>query len=192
MTNRKERESDGGMSLHNHPPHQILYHAVVFVLAGTIIGVEEGVLLYKAMMVKKVVQPTDHNICTLATISCFIRQEVNLPGECLPADTKHSALPGCQKVDEARLRWIVHLLSIFKGRGTLMSWVFEGVHEYGGVNTPLVMKYARTLSLHSSHTALYYALSIFTIRRCSSASLMADFFSASKPLAMRTIAALFC
>ena len=118
MTNRKERQSDGGVSLRHHPPRQILYHAVVFVLAGTIIGVEEGVLLSKAMMVKNIVQLTDHSICTLATISCFIRQEVNLPGECLTVDTKHSALPGCQKVDGARLlrvRWIVHLLSIIRG-----------------------------------------------------------------------------
>ena len=109
MYDQQERQSDGGVSLRHHPPRQILCHAVVFVLAGTIIGVEEGVLLSKAMMVKKLVQPTDHSICTLATISCFIRQEVYLPGECLTVDTKHSAIPGSQKVDGARLlrvRWI--------------------------------------------------------------------------------------
>ena len=118
MTNRKGRQSDGGVSLRHHPPCQILYHAVVFVFAGIIIGVEEGMLLSNAMMVRKVVQPTDHSICTLATISCFIHQEVNLPAECLAVDTKHDALLGCQKVDGARLlrvRWIVHLLSIIKG-----------------------------------------------------------------------------
>jgi len=84
-------------------------------LAGAIIGVEEDILLPKAV-VKKEVQPTDHSICTLATITCLICQEVHLPGECLAVYTKHCTLPGCQ-IDWPRLqgvRWIMDLLAIVK------------------------------------------------------------------------------
>ena len=53
MDNRKERQSDVGVSVCHHPPHQILHHAVVFVLAGEIIGVEKDVLLSKPVVVKQ-------------------------------------------------------------------------------------------------------------------------------------------
>ena len=79
MANWKKGQCDVGVSLFHHPPRQILHHAVVFVLAGAIISVGEDVLLSKAVMVE-VIEPTDHSIGTLATITCLVRQEVNLPG----------------------------------------------------------------------------------------------------------------
>jgi len=124
-----------------------LHHTVVFVLAGAIIGVEEDILLPKAVVVKKEVQPTDHSICTLATITCLICQEVHLPGECLAVHTNHCTLPGSQEIDWPRLqgvRWIMDLLGVVKG---IVHFDVGGVRRRrenggGGVNSPLVTKYA--------------------------------------------------
>ena len=105
MTNGKERQCDVGVLIRHHPPRQILHHAVVFVLSGAIISVEKDDLLSKAVIVEEV-QPTDHSIGTLAAIICLVRQEVDLPGECLTVDSKQGTLPGCQEVDQSRLKGI--------------------------------------------------------------------------------------
>ena len=83
-----------------------MYHTVVFVLAGAIIGVEKDVLLSKPVVVKEKVQPTDYSIGTLAALTCLVRQEVDLPGECLAIHTEHSTLPRCQEVDGPRLQGV--------------------------------------------------------------------------------------
>ena len=79
---------------------------------------EEDVLLSEPVMVEEEVKPTDDGIGALATIPSFVRQEVNLAGECLAVDAEHCTLPRCQEVDGPRLqgvRRIVHLLGVIEG-----------------------------------------------------------------------------
>ena len=98
------------MLLCHHSLHQILHYVVVFILACTIIGIEEDVL--SETMVVKEVQPTDHS---LGTIACFICQEVYFSGECFTCHAEHCTLPWCHELGRPRLqgiRWtggVVHL-----------------------------------------------------------------------------------
>jgi hypothetical protein len=66
-------------------------HTIVFVLSTAVVCVEEGVLLSKAVVVEKVVQPTYYSIGALAAIPCLIRQEIHLPRYCFTTDAEHCA-----------------------------------------------------------------------------------------------------
>ena len=103
------------MSLCDCTPYKVVDHAVVFVLSTTVISVKVDMFLFKAMMLKEEVQPTYNSVGTLTAISSFVCEKVYLTRNSLTIDTKHCALPWCQKVNWPRLqriRGVVYLLSI--------------------------------------------------------------------------------
>ena len=70
-------------------PYKIVDHTVVLVLSTTVVCVEEGVFLSKAIVV---MQLTYYSASALATVPSFVGQEIHLPRYYFTVDAKHYAL----------------------------------------------------------------------------------------------------
>ena len=74
-------------------------------------------LLTKTVMLEEVVQSTDDSICTLAAVTCFINQEVDLTRESFTVYTERCALPRC-KVDLAAVGLKDNALAVHNRRSS--------------------------------------------------------------------------
>ena len=69
MSNYEERECDLGVMISHCMPGKVPEHGVVLILASSIVGVQENLLLTKAMVVEEEVQLTDHIVGPLTTVT---------------------------------------------------------------------------------------------------------------------------
>ena len=116
VTYWEKRDLDVTGPVRKHPPYQIVHHTVIFWSSAVAI-VEECLSLAKTVVCKKEVEMADDSVCSLATVGCFVCKEIDVSGDCLTCNTKHSTSSGCEEVDRTRLLWvrkIVHLLGIIK------------------------------------------------------------------------------
>ena len=117
MSNHQKGHSDVGVSLSQCSPEKILYHAVILVLSGAVISMEEHILFTHPMMLEKVMKLTHNCVRTLPTIPRLITEEIDLPGDCLTVDTEYCTLSRSEEVDRSRLKGvtrIMHLLCIIE------------------------------------------------------------------------------
>ncbi len=69
-------------------------------------------LLTQAVVLEKIVELADDCVCPFPAITSFVAQKVDLSGNGLTRNSKHSTLPRGQEVDRTwleRVTWEVHL-----------------------------------------------------------------------------------
>ena len=86
------------MSSGHHPPHQVVYHSIVFILSSTVVSVQVDVGLPQPMYVKEKIQPADYSIGPLPRFTRVVCEEVYLSGDCLAVNPKHRTLPWGEEV----------------------------------------------------------------------------------------------
>ena len=165
MANYEKRQCDGGVFVGHRSPHKVLDHAVVLILASTVVSMEVCNLLSQSMVLQEVVNSADNGIGSLTTVSSLISQEVDLPRNGFTVHSKHCALSRCEKVDWTWLKWIrgvVHLLGVIKGivhfdvlrvtwdSGAWWWWCEVTISKEVGLNTLLAFP-AHSLVVRSLH-----------------------------------------
>ena len=72
MVNREEWQADVGMPVCESAPRKLLHHAAVLVLPCAVVCMQVDIPLSKAMMVKEIVNATNHSIGNFITVSGFV------------------------------------------------------------------------------------------------------------------------
>ena len=62
------------------PPHQVLHHQVVLVLASTVVSMQIKKNFTQTVVFEEEVKPTYHSIGSFASFSTLICDKVDLPG----------------------------------------------------------------------------------------------------------------
>ena len=64
MSHHEEGEGDVGVSVCECAPQEVLEHGVILILTSTVVSCQVHFFLTQTVVVKKIVQPTDHHIRT--------------------------------------------------------------------------------------------------------------------------------
>ena len=90
MASNHEVQRDGLV-----PPHEVLHHGVILVLATTVVSMQTGDGFTETTMAEVIAEQTDNCVRSLACITGLINNEVHLGRNSLAADPKDCGLPRC-------------------------------------------------------------------------------------------------